>query len=161
MTTLVTGSTKGIGHAIVEELANLGAAVHICACNETRLKTYLMDWKAKGLCVNGSICDVNNASGLVCKDTTAEDFSTVISLNFHSAFHPSQRAHPMLKASNASSIIFISSIASCFALILVLCMEIQRLKGKRFPSKWVGAINRLAKNLACEWAKHKVNDVAP
>jgi len=62
---------------------------------------------------------VNNAGGPISKDTvnyTAEDFSSVMTLNFDSAFHLSQLAHPMLKASGASSIIFLSSIASYLAI---------------------------------------------
>ena len=47
-------------HAIVEELAGLGAIVHICARNESDLDSCLLNWKAKGLCVSGSICDVSS-----------------------------------------------------------------------------------------------------
>lgn len=43
MTALVTGGTKGIGHAIVEELAGLGATVHTCARNEAELNACLLD----------------------------------------------------------------------------------------------------------------------
>ena len=44
-------------------------------------------------------------------DYTEEDFSFVVSTNLESAFHMSQLAHPLLKASEAASIVFISSIA--------------------------------------------------
>ena len=47
-------------HAIVEELASLGATVHTCAPDEALLNTCLMDWKAKGLHVSGSVCDVSS-----------------------------------------------------------------------------------------------------
>jgi len=46
-------------HAIVEELAGLGAIVHTCARNETELDSCLLNWKAKGLHVSGSVCDVS------------------------------------------------------------------------------------------------------
>jgi len=62
---------------------------------------------------------VNNAGGTTIKDTvnyTAEDLSSVMALNLESAFHLSQLAHPMLKASGAGSIIFLSSIASYVAI---------------------------------------------
>ena len=87
MTALVTGGTKGIGfvmlpvfyvfgldytflpiykcmyqlcrHAIVEELAGLGATIHTCSRKETELNECLKDWKAKGFGVSGSVCDVS------------------------------------------------------------------------------------------------------
>jgi len=43
-------------------------------------------------------------------DYTEEDFSFVVNTNLQSAFHLSQLAHPLLKASEAGSIVFISSI---------------------------------------------------
>ncbi|KAB1220087.1 hypothetical protein CJ030_MR3G005574 [Morella rubra] len=44
-------------------------------------------------------------------DYTAEDFSFLMSTNLESAFHLSQLAYPLLKSSEAGSIVFISSIA--------------------------------------------------
>ncbi|CAL9091480.1 unnamed protein product [Musa textilis] len=59
-TALVTGGTKGIGHAIVEELARFGAAVHTCARNEVELEKCLQRWGAMQLKVTGSVCDVSS-----------------------------------------------------------------------------------------------------
>ncbi|CAD6254589.1 unnamed protein product [Miscanthus lutarioriparius] len=58
MTTLVTGGTRGIGRAVVEELAALGAAVHTCSQNEAELRERLAEWEATtaktgGMTVNG------------------------------------------------------------------------------------------------------------
>jgi len=47
-------------HAIVEELAELGAIVHTCARNKVELDACLLDWKAKDLYVSGSVCDVSS-----------------------------------------------------------------------------------------------------
>lgn len=180
MTALVTGGTKGIGHAIVEELGGLGATVHTCSRTQADLDACLLNWKAKGLRVSGSVCDVssrpqcqklidtinsvfhgklnilvNNAGGATPKDTvdySAAEFSSIMTLNFDSTFHLSQLAYPMLKASGVANIIFVSSIASYVAINV----------GSPYGAA-KGAINQLTKNLACEWAKDniRVNCVAP
>ncbi|XP_030964360.1 tropinone reductase homolog At5g06060-like isoform X1 [Quercus lobata] len=180
MTALVTGGSKGIGHAIVEELAGFGAIVHTCSRNEVDLNECLCEWRKKGLQVTGSVCDVssraerenlistafnlfngklniliNNVGTNKTKPTleyTAQDFSFIMATNFESAFHLSQLAHPLLKASSAGSIVFVSSVCG------VVSVSVGSIYG---ASK--GAMNQLTKNLACEWAKDNIrtNCVAP
>ena len=45
-------------------------------------------------------------------ECTAEDYSQTMAINFQSAFHLSQLAHPLMKASGSGRIVFISSIAT-------------------------------------------------
>ena len=54
----LTGS-KGIGYAIVEELAGFGARVHACSRNAAELEECRRRWEAKGLPVTVSVCDVS------------------------------------------------------------------------------------------------------
>ncbi|WZZ54688.1 hypothetical protein YC2023_054795 [Brassica napus] len=87
----------------------------------------------------------------VRKPTTeygADDFAFHISTNLEPAYHFSQLSHPLLKASGYGSIVFMSSIAG------VVSMS---------GGSIYGALNQLAKNLACEWAKDgiRANAVAP
>lgn len=58
-TALVTGGSKGIGHAIVEELAGFGARVHTCARNAAELEECRRRWAENGLVVTVSVCDVS------------------------------------------------------------------------------------------------------
>ncbi|KAK8466505.1 hypothetical protein PHAVU_008G116801 [Phaseolus vulgaris] len=180
MTALVTGGTRGLGHAIVEELAEFGAAVHICARSQEDIDKCLEQWKSKGLNVTGSVCDllcsdqrkrlmetvgsifqgklnilVNNAGICISKkiiDYTAEDISTVMSTNFESSYHMCQLAHPFLKQSGYGSIVLISSIAGVKAVPVVSVYAASK-----------GALNQFTKNLALEWAKDNIraNVVAP
>ncbi|CAN6843227.1 unnamed protein product [Brassica oleracea] len=179
-TALVTGGTKGIGHAIVEELAGFGVTIHTCARDDAHLNECLSKWKNKGFQVTGSVCDVsswtereklmqtvyslfdaklsiliNNAGAIRAKPTiehTAEDFSFHISTNLESAYHFSQLAHPLLKASGCGNIVFISSVSGVVSLGI-----------SSIYSATKGAMNQLARNLACEWASDSIraNSVAP
>jgi Tropinone reductase 1 len=180
MTALVTGGTRGIGQAVVEELAELGAAVHTCSRNETELNQRLQDWTAKGFSVTGSVCDmssrpqreqllqnassnfngklnilINNVGTNIRKATTeytVEEYSTLMTTNLESAYHISQIAHPLLKASGNGSVVFISSVAGL----------VHMFSGSIYGAS-KGAINQLTRNLACEWAKDniRVNCAAP
>uniref|UniRef100_M4DPG3 3-oxoacyl-[acyl-carrier-protein] reductase n=1 Tax=Brassica campestris TaxID=3711 RepID=M4DPG3_BRACM len=98
---------------------------------------------------------VNNVGGGRLKPTTeydADDFDFHIATNLEPAFHFCQLSHPLLKASGYGSIIFISSVAG---VVSFECGSIYSLAK--------GALNQLARNLACEWAKDgiRANAVAP
>lgn len=180
MNALVTGGSRGIGHAIVEELVGLGARVHTCCRNEGELNGCLKEWDGLGFGVTGSVCDVsvrvqreelmetvssvfggnlniliNNVGTNIRKpmvDFTAAEFSTLMATNFESVFHMSQLAYPLLKASGVGSIVFMSSVSGFVSL-----------KSMSVQGATKGAINQLTRNLACEWAKDNIrsNAVAP
>ncbi|WZZ50302.1 hypothetical protein YC2023_050409 [Brassica napus] len=80
------------------------------------------------------------------------DIDFHIATNLEPAFHFCQLSHPLLKASGYGSIIFISSVAG---VVSIECGSICSLAK--------GALNQLAKKLACEWAKDgiRANAVAP
>ncbi|CAJ2640867.1 tropinone reductase homolog At5g06060-like [Trifolium pratense] len=180
MTALVTGGTRGIGHAIVEDLCGFGATVHTCSRNQTELDNCLDQWRSKGFLVSGSVCDVssrdqrekliqevtsifngklhiyvNNVGANFRKPTieyTAEVYSEIMTINLDSSYHLCQLSHPLLKASGMGSIVFISSIAGVVSLGT----------GSVYAAS-KAAINQLTKNLACEWAKDGIrsNCVVP
>lgn len=169
-------------HAIVEELAGLGATVHTCARNDAELCRCLKKWKDGGesFQVTGSVCDVssradrqrlrdtvsslfngklnilvNNVGTNIRKpivDITAEEFSTLVTTNFESVFHLCQLAYPLLKASGSGSVVFTSSVSGFVSL-----------KSMSVQGATKGAINQLTRSLACEWANDNIrsNAVAP
>jgi Tropinone reductase 1 len=64
MTAVVTGGTKGIGHAIVTELASvLQCRVLTCSRNAEELQECLEDWKQQGYDVDGVVADVSTSQG--------------------------------------------------------------------------------------------------
>ncbi|KAI4299531.1 hypothetical protein L6164_032983 [Bauhinia variegata] len=180
MTALITGGTRGIGHAIVEDLAGFGAVVHTCSRTQSELTKCLQEWQSRGFLVTGSVCDVtsptqrekllqevasifngklnifvNNVGANLRKpviEFTAKEYSELMSINLDSAFHLCQLAHPLLKASGTGRVVFISSVAGVLSVGT----------GSVYAAS-KAAINQLTKNLACEWAKDNIrsNCVVP
>lgn len=124
---IVTGGTKGIGKAIVEQLCSLGAQVLTCGRDEKTLAEAMSDWSTKGIasqvktCIAdvstpqgrkflidqfksemGDTCDglVNNVGSNIRKKTheyTDEDYYKVFQTNFDSCFFLSRDVFPLLK----------------------------------------------------------------
>ncbi|RCV39349.1 hypothetical protein SETIT_8G216500v2 [Setaria italica] len=180
-TALVTGGSKGIGHAIVEELAGFGARVHTCARNAAELEECRRRWAEDGLVVTVSVCDVsvrtdrerlmdtvkatfggkldilvNNAGQCTFKNATectSDDYARLMATNLESCYHLSQLAHPLLLASGSGgSVVHISSVAGFIGLPALTIYSMTK-----------GAMNQLTRSLATEWARDgiRVNCVAP
>ncbi|CAN1231456.1 Tropinone reductase homolog At2g29260, chloroplastic [Linum grandiflorum] len=133
---LVTGGTKGIGFAIVEELARLGASVHTCARNQTELEECLTGWKSKGFRVTGSSCDVTyrkDREDLV--RTVSDEFDGKLDILVNNV------GRNILKPA-------VEFTAEDFAFLSVM---------------HAGALHQLTRSLGCEWAKDNIrtNTVAP
>ncbi|XP_076922965.1 tropinone reductase homolog At5g06060-like [Bidens hawaiensis] len=181
MYALVTGGRRGIGYAVVGELAALGAVVHTCSRTESELNQRLQEWSAKGFNVTGSVCDVasrpqrkqliekvssmfngklnilinnvgTNMLKIVTTEFTAEEYSMFMATNLESCYHLSQLAHPLLKSPGVGSIVFTSSVAGLINISRGFIYGATK-----------GAINQLVKNFACEWAEDNIrtNGVAP
>ncbi|KQJ96056.1 tropinone reductase homolog At5g06060 [Brachypodium distachyon] len=181
-TALVTGGSKGIGHAIVEELASLGARVHTCSRNAAELEACRRRWAETGLQVTVSVCDVssraqrenlmatvdqtfegkldilvNNAGQCVMNAAagyTGEEYAKVMGTNLESSFHLAQLAHPLLLLGGGitRAVVNISSIAGQVGLPSLAVYSMTK-----------GAMNQMTRSLAVEWAgdRVRVNCVAP
>ncbi|ESR38144.1 hypothetical protein CICLE_v10029420mg [Citrus x clementina] len=91
--------------------------------------------------------------GKATVEFTAEDFSFLMATNFESAYNLCQLAHPLLKASGAASIVLMSSVCG-----VVSVVDVGSISGAT-----KGAMNHLARILACEWAQDNIrtNSVTP
>ena len=61
---LITGSTKGIGRAIAETLADEGCHIGVCARNQAEVDETVASLTSKGVKACGSVVDVTDAASL-------------------------------------------------------------------------------------------------
>lgn len=177
---LITGGTKGIGRAIVDELLQFGADVFIVARNDVQLNETIRalqtaGFKAQGVAADLSFGDsacefvidavkktwdhldilVNNAGVNIRKpaeDYSSAEYTTILQTNLASAFKLCQLSYPLLKKSTQGNIINIASISGLT----------DDASGAPYGVSKAGMI-QLGKHLAVEWAHDniRVNSIAP
>lgn len=183
---VVTGGTKGIGKAIVEECAALGADVVTCARDRATLEQCMSNWSRRGYRVTGFVADITNATerdlfineintvfggrvdGLVnnvgtnirkkAVDYETSDYDHIMNTNLHSVFHFTRVMHPFLKkAAERSGSASVINIGS----VAGGCQT--ALRSGVIYAMTKAASAQMCYNLACEWATDdiRVNTIAP
>jgi tropinone reductase I len=176
---LITGGTKGIGKATVELFLKLGADVIFTARNQEAITTLENELKKEYQSIKGIVADatsshdiekvenyietnwgkldvlVNNAGTNLRKPTieySNEEYQLVVDTNVKAPFMISKALYPLLQKSGHPSIINVASIAGS--------LDVRT--GSPYGISKAGII-QLTKNLAVEWAEHKirVNAVSP
>lgn len=176
---LVTGGTKGIGRAIVQEIASLGAEVWTVSRNRADIDSLQHELRQQGQQLHGSVADISkeadrqrlakevgkswtalhvlvNNVGTNIRKPTAEYSSAevqhILQTNLLSAYELSRSFYPLLKSSGQASIVNISSVAG-----------LTHVASGSVYGMSKGAMNQMTKNLAVEWAPDgiRVNAVAP
>ncbi|MFZ6001593.1 MAG: SDR family oxidoreductase [Bacteroidota bacterium] len=176
---IVTGGTKGIGLAIVEEFLSLEAEVLLVARNDALLFETVGRLKNDGAKVSGLVGDVtdaafreqllattskqwsavdilvNNVGTNLRKklvDYTEAEYRQIFETNLFSLTEMCRLFHPLLKNSGKGSVINISSVAGSFDV----------LSGPPYGMT-KAAIIQLSRHLAVEWAPDniRVNTVSP
>jgi Tropinone reductase 1 len=171
-TALVTGGTRGIGRAVVEELVGLGAAVTLVARTSREVDTAVTELGAAGGIAAdlGSAVDrarivaavtgplhvlVHNAATNVRAPLIGYDDATIeqlIALDLTAPLLLSRDLHPRLAAAGDASVVHVGSVAGQVALPT----------GVAYAAAKAG-LAQAARTLALEWARDgiRVNTVAP
>jgi Tropinone reductase 1 len=177
MHAVVTGGTRGIGEAVVDELLGLGARVTFVARDARLVRRREAAWRERGLDATGIAADVgssqgrdairaaidasggalhalvNNVGTNVRKPTTAyteEETDSILRTNLLSAFHLARTLVDIIR--DGGSIVNVASVGG----LTHLCTGTPYAMSK-------AAMLQMTRNLAVEWADRgvRVNAVAP
>ncbi|MCS6968480.1 MAG: SDR family oxidoreductase [Cytophagales bacterium] len=178
---LVTGGTKGIGKAIVEEFLQLGAQVLFVARSAEQVEAARQQWAQRyqariyGMAADVSLPEarnaiyqwigthwqrldilVNNAGINIRKKTpdyTCQEYGQIWSVNLTAPFELTRMLYPLLKQSGKASVINIASVAGS---------NLDIGSGSPYAMSKAGLL-QMTRSLANEWAKEgiRVNAVSP
>jgi Tropinone reductase 1 len=162
-TALVTGGTRGIGRAVADELAALGATVIVVArspdpaCPHETIACDVVADRAKIVArVRGPLhVLVHNAGTNVRGPLTSYDDATIeklLALNLTAPLLLSRDLHPRLAEAGGAAVVHVGSVAGQIALPT----------GVAYAAAKAG-LAQAARTLALEWARDgiRVNAVAP
>ncbi len=176
---VVTGGTKGIGRAIVDELCQFGAEVLSISRNADDLRTMHNELSQKGFSSHTFQADLSGPSGrektvshiaglwpsvdiLInnvgfnirkkAHEYSPEEYHRIFGTNLDSAFSLSVGLHDLLSHSGRGSIVNISSVAGLGHMRTGIVYGMTK-----------AAMIQMTKNLAVEWAAAgiRVNAIAP
>lgn len=176
---LVTGGTKGIGKAIVQEFLALGADVLFTARNADEVAAVEQEFRQMNYPVHGCVADVslnndrqkllqwvhqhwgfldilvNNAGVNIHKKSieyNEAEYMKILDIDLVSPFELCRTLLPVLQQGHGASIINLSSVAGSYDLYT----------GAPYGMAKAGLI-QLSRNLAVEWARYKirVNTISP
>jgi Tropinone reductase 1 len=184
---LITGGTRGIGHAVVEQFLELGAHVFVVARGAERLMQQLADWRRRypDRTIDGLSGDVgiemdrqavfsrleqthggldvlvNNVGTNIRKraeEYTADEYRLVIETNMISTFEMCRRASPLLRAQPGAERAVPASVVN-----VVSVAGLTHLRTGAPYGMTKAALIQLTRNLAVEWASSgvRVNAIAP
>ncbi len=176
-TALVTGGSKGIGLAIVEEFLSLGAEVFFVARTQRDVLKIINKNKESNL--HGLIADVstiegrekvyhiiktrakkldflvNNVGTNIRKKSieyTSEEYDKVMNTNLKSSFELTKNLYPFLKKSKGASVVNIASVSGLASTSSGVVYGMTK-----------AAMIQMTRYLAVEWAEQniRVNAIAP
>ncbi len=174
---VVTGGSKGIGKAVVNEFLELGAEVLAIARNQQDLdalkattptgKLFILaadvsQPEGRAALVNAVEVHwgqldilVNNVGTNIRKPTTSytsEEYDFILNTNLRSAFELNRALFPLLQASGSGNVVHVTSVAG-----------LTHVRTGSIYGMTKAALNQLTRNLAAEWgtANIRVNAVAP
>lgn len=172
---IITGGTRGIGEAILQEFLALGAEVMVVSRTKDDIDFLCEAHKQ----VNGipadisntnereRVCDylqnrwgnldilVNNVGMNIRKPTMEynnEEYNKIMETNLHSTFEMCRLCYPLLRNSSQGNIVNVASAAG-----------LTHVRSGSIYGMTKAAIIQLTKNLAVEWAEDniRVNSIAP
>ena len=176
---LVTGSSRGLGRAMAEGLANAGAKVIVNGTDAARVAKAVDEMRTAGMQAEGLVFDVTDEAAIVrafadldargiavdilvnnagiqlrkpMVDLTTAEWQRVIDTNLTSAFVIGREAGKRMVARKHGKIINIGSLTSDLARATVAPYTVAK-----------GGIKMLTKAMAAEWAEHGIqaNAIGP
>jgi len=176
---LITGGTRGIGKAIVDEFLHFGAEVFVVARDENRISSLIQQWRRAGHRVEGLAADisqpadrqliydaisqlwghldilVNNAGTNIRKqaiDYNEQEYRFLLDVNLHQVWDMCRKAYRLLKSSGNGCVVNVTSVAG-----------LTHVSSGPPYAMAKAAVVQLTRNLAVEWAPDniRVNTVAP